>query len=224
MSLWFDGNTIAVFQLCTEGLIGTTHIVQWSRGQTKSGFPHVLLSSSTWNEVYLWALWMYLEEWRSEIDSFEKYQIWSKMESDNRTFPNIFSYKYPRRRLLHHSSLLQWQAVANPTTQKLPPCSLPQRLFDVIVFLSHQFSPMFHNGQSSILAVWSPLNGVYSASTDDNIEQYNERSSCDAKMRCHTFLLPTINFTDEVKDFCWWKHSFRSIIFLHSKKRLKHKK
>ena len=90
MSLWFDGNTIAVFQPCTEGLIGTTDIVQWSRGQTKSGFPHVLLSSSTWNEVYLWALWMYLEEWRSEIDSFEKYQIWSKMESDNRTFPNIF--------------------------------------------------------------------------------------------------------------------------------------
>ena len=47
MSLWFDGNTIAVFQLCTEGLIGTTHIVQWSRGKTKSDFPHVLLSSST---------------------------------------------------------------------------------------------------------------------------------------------------------------------------------
>ena len=219
MSLWIDGNTIAVFQLCTEGLISTTHILQCSRGQTNSGFLHVLLSIVLYEMKCTYG---YFESTlknkvKLETDMFhcytlnvssEKYQMRRKMEPVNRTFPNIvFPANNPRKRLLHHSLLLEWQAVANPTTQKLPPCSLPQRLFDVIVFLSHQFSPMFHNGQSSILAVWSPLNGVYSASTDDNIEQYNERSSCDTKMRCHTFLLPTINFTDEVKHLCWWKDS-----------------
>ena len=130
------------------------------------------------------------------------------MESVNKIFPNVFFFEQtPKKAIAAPFFAVTMTSSGKPDHTKAPSVFTSTKAIWCHCFLSHQFSPMFHNGQSSILAVWSPLNGVYSASTDDNIEQYNERSSCDAKMRYHTFLLPTINFTDEVKDFCWWKHS-----------------